>query len=186
MKKISFGLVMIFAATFSQSSAQQAMSLKQCIDYGLKNHLSVKVYTNDIEQSKQKANEALADYLPQVSINGNLDRNLKVQSNILSLSSADGSAIPGIPSGSSDMIIKLGTPYAAGFVGELNQEIYNQAKLVGIKASEPNKQLSLLNKQQNDENIIYNVASAYFQIIVLQKQLELQQDDKNRYKKLLS
>jgi len=184
MRKI---LITVFLASLTFISfGQQSMTLKQCIGYGLKNHLSVKVYDNDIEQSRQKANEALADYLPQVSINGNLDRNLKVQSNILSLSSADGSAIPGMPAGSNgDMIIKLGTPYASGFSGELDQQIYNQAKLVGIKASEPNKQLAQMNKQANDENIIYSIASAYFQIIVLQKQLELQTDEKARYEKLL-
>ncbi|ANI87938.1 hypothetical protein A9P82_00560 [Arachidicoccus ginsenosidimutans] len=187
MLQKSFGLIILLTSAFFQSRAQQSMTLKQCINYGLKNHISVKIQENNIEQSKQKANEALADYLPQVSINGNLDRNLKVQSSVLSMTSSDGSTIPGVPSGSGsgDIIIKLGTPYAAGFTGELDQQIYNQAKLVGIKASEPNKQLSLLNKQANDESLIYNIAAAYFQIIVLQKQLELQLDDKNRYEKLL-
>jgi outer membrane protein TolC len=82
-------------------------------------------------------------------------------------------------------MIQFGTPYDMGLTGELDQQIFDETKLVGIKASEPYNQLTQLNKQQNDENIIYNTAAAYFQIIVLQKQLELQEDDKDRYEKLL-
>ncbi|MDE1193034.1 MAG: TolC family protein [Arachidicoccus sp.] len=183
MNKSLFSIFLL-ASFFTEVCAQQALSLKDCIAYGLKNHISVRIYNNNIEQSKQKATESLSSYLPQVSINGSVDRNLKVQSNVLSMTSADGSAIPGFPAGG-DLIIKMGTPYAAGITGELNQTIYDQAKLVGIKASEPNKQLSQMNKAQNDESLIYNITATYFQVIVLQKQLELQTDERERYKKLL-
>jgi len=181
--KKSILFLLFFMLACLQSQAQQAMTLKQCIAYGLQNHISVKVYTNNIEQAKQKKRESLASYLPQASINGAIDRNLKVQTNVLSLSSSDGASIPGFPSG--NLMIQFGTPYDMGISGELDQQILDESKLIGIKASEPYNQLTQLNKQQNDESIIYNTAAAYFQIIVLKKQLELQEDDKNRYEKLL-
>jgi outer membrane protein TolC len=167
-----------------QSQAQQALTLKQCIAYGLKNHLSVKVYTNNIEQSKQKKRESLASYLPQASINGAVDRNLKIQTNVLNMSTSGGTPIPGFPA-NGELMIQFGTPYDMSLSGEIDQQILDETKLVGIKASAPYNQLAELNKQQNDESIIYSTAAAYFQIIVLQKQLELQEEDKSRYEKLL-
>ena len=181
--KKSILFLLFLTAVCVQSQAQQAMTLKQCIAYGLENHLSVKVYANDIEQSKQKAREALSAYLPQAAVSGSIDRNLKIQTNVLSMTSADGTAIAGFPGG--DLMIQFGTPYDMGIAGELDQQILDESKLIGIKASKPNSELAQLNKQQNDESIIYNTASAYFQIIVLQKQLELQEDDQSRYEALL-
>lgn len=177
MRKI-LTTALLASAVSASGFGQQSMTLKQCIGYGLKNHLSVKVYDNDIEQSRQKANEALADYLPQVSVNAGVDDNLKLQSTILPA----GLFGPGTP----EQKVAFGTQYNSTAVAQLDQKIYDQSKLIGIKASEPNKQLALMNKQANDENIIYSIASAYFQIIVLQKQLALQTDEKARYEKLLS
>ncbi|MDR0792621.1 MAG: TolC family protein [Chitinophagaceae bacterium] len=179
-----FSLPVLFSVLIcAESQAQQAMTLKECIAYGLKNHLSVKIYANDIEQSKQKKRESLASYLPQATVSGAVDRNLKIQTNVLNMSSANGAGIPGLPDG--NLMIKFGTPYDMTLTGEVTQQIIDETKLISIKASDPYNQLAQLNKQQNDEQIIYNTAAAYFQIIVLQKQLELQEDDKIRYEKLL-
>lgn len=175
MKK-AYLMLMLVLTGYGFAHAQQ-FSLKQCIDYGLRNHLSVVVAQNNIEQSRQKARESLSAYLPQVTFSTGLDDNLKLQSTVIPAGA--------FGKGSPEQTVSFGTKFNSSSSAQLDQQIFNEALLVGIKASEPNKQLALMNKQANDEDIIYNVANAYFQIIVLQKQLDLQQDDKSRYQKLL-
>ena len=45
--------------------------------------------------------------------------------------------------------------------------------LVGIKAAEPNNQLSAFKKEQNQEQLIYNTVSAYFQVLIIKEQEKL-------------
>ena len=48
---------------------QQTISLKECVDFALKNHISNVLYENDIGLAKQKSTEAFAGYLPQIAAN---------------------------------------------------------------------------------------------------------------------
>jgi outer membrane protein TolC len=169
-------MTMAFLMIFSSSAfAQSGYSLKECIDYGLKHHGSQRVYQNKKQQADEMAREALSDYLPQVNGTATLDDNLKLQTNI-------------IPAGAfspTETKIQFGTPYNSGFVVQLDQPIYNQAYLIGIKAAKPNQDIADLNIQQNTQDIIYNIANSYYRVIVSQKQLALYTDNKARFERLL-
>lgn len=45
-------------------------------------------------------------------------------------------------------------------------------------------ELSQLNKEQTNEQIIYNISSSYFQVLVIQKQIQLLNDNRTRTEKL--
>jgi outer membrane protein TolC len=57
--------------------------------------------------------------------------------------------------------------------------------LVGIKAAEPNNQLSAFKKEQNQEQLIYNTVSAYFQVLIIKEQEKLTLENEKKYKDLL-
>src|SRR5688572_24778578 len=63
--------------------SQEAFTLREAIDYSLKNHGSTAVYKNQLEIAREQAKEALAAYLPQVNANVYFDDNLKRQTTVV-------------------------------------------------------------------------------------------------------
>ncbi|UOE49811.1 TolC family protein [Mucilaginibacter sp. SMC90] len=161
MKKYS--LLALLSFIHISVMAQQQWSLKECIDYGLKNNRSGVVYENEKLAADAQAKEALADYLPKVSVNGTFDDNLKVQQSI----------IPAGIFGPEAVKVAFTQRYNTNGVAQLDQTIYDQSLLNGLKANKYNKQQADLNVKKNEETIIYDISNAYYQIYVYREQLRL-------------
>lgn len=161
----------------AQQQEVRPFTLKECIQYGLTHHPSVRVYENNVEKAHQTAREALSSYLPQVNISAGLDDNLKLQQTIIPA----GTFGPGTP----EQRVAFGTQYNSAMTVQLDQKIYDQSALVGIKANKPNKEYAALQQEQNKEDLIYNIASAYYQILVAQKQLNLLKSNQERFEQIL-
>ena len=158
--------------SFAQQT-QQRWRLIECIDYGLKNNRNSKIYENEKKAADAVAREALADYLPKVSITGTLDDNLKVQQSV----------IPAGVFGPEPTKIAFTQKYNTNAQVQLDQTIYDQSLLNGLKANKYNKQQADLNIRQSEETIIYNISNAYYQIYVYWEQLILLKENLVTYKK---
>lgn len=167
--------VFLFALLAGAAQAQPAFSLKECIDYGLSNHPAISVARNNQENARQQAREAISAYMPQVNINANLTDNLKLPTNV----------IPAGVFGPTEQRITFGSKYTTQAVADANQPIYNRGLLLGIRASKPNTELANLNLEQTRQAIIYNIASAYFQILINQRQLSLLDTNRARIARLV-
>ena len=154
-------------------SAQDKWSLKQCIEYGLVHNGNNTIYANEKLSADARAKEALADYLPKISLTSTLDNNLKVQQSI----------IPAGVFGDKPVKVAFTQKYNANATAQLDQTIYDQSLLIGLKANKYNKQQAELNSIQSQESIIYNICTAYFQISVYQQQLELLKLNRETYSK---
>ena len=174
MKKYLF-IVFITACAVSVR-AQEHLSLKQCIDYGLKHHRSTVVFRNDQEAARYKSKEALSAYLPVVNVNGSIDDNLKVQQSV----------IPAGIFGPTDLKVAFTKKYNSNAVGQVDQTIFDKSLITGLKANKVAQQQALLNSEQNDETIIYNISNAYYQIFVYRQQLALLQSNRATYQEQLN
>lgn len=166
----------VLALTFFlpiQLFAQQQWNLKECIDYGLKNNRSNAVYENEKKAADAKAKEALADYLPKISVNASFDDNLKVQQSI----------IPAGVFGPNDIRVAFTQKFNTNGTAQLDQTIYDQSLLNGLKANKYGKQQADLNIKQNQETIIYNIGNAYCQIYVYREQLRLLKGNLETYRR---
>jgi outer membrane protein len=153
--------------------AQQKWNLKDCIDYGLKNNRSNAVYENEKRAADAQAKEALADYLPKVSVTGTFDDNLKVQQSI----------IPAGIFGPDPVKVAFTQKFNTNGLAQVDQTIYDQSLLTGLKANKFNKQQADLNVKKNAETIIYNVSNAWYQIHVYREQLDLLNENRQTYQK---
>lgn len=153
----------------------QAFSLKEAINFGLENHPSMKIARNAIEMSHQTSRQKLSSYLPQVNITSGLDYNFKLQQNI----------IPAGIFGPEEQRITFGSKFTSSTVVQLDQTIYDQAALVGIMANKPYEQLEALNIEKTEEDIIYNIANAYYSVLVAQEQRKLLLENQRRFQELL-
>jgi outer membrane protein TolC len=151
--------------------AQSTWTLKKCVEYGLKNHRSNVVYANEKRAADAKAKEALAAYLPSVSIIGALDDNLKVQETV----------IPAGLFGPNDIRVAFTKQFSTNGYVQLDQTLYDQALITGLKANKYNTQQAALNVAQNEESIIYNVSNNFFQVLVYREQLNLLTDNLQKY-----
>lgn len=161
-------LTLISGASYAQSN----WTLKSCIEYGLKNHRSNNLYANEKLAADAKAREALAAYLPSVSINGSIDDNLKVQETV----------IPAGVFSDTDIRVAFTKKFTTNPVAQLDQTIFDQSLLTGLKANKFNKQSAELNQQANNETIIYNISSAFAQIFVYREQLSLLSTNLDNYR----
>lgn len=169
-KKIIIALLALLPIKLS---AQANWTLKSCIEYGLKNNRTNTVYANEKRAADARAKEALAAYLPSVSLNGTVDDNLKVQETV-------------IPAGifsPTDIRVAFTKKFNTNGVAQLDQTLYDKALLTGLKANKFNAQQADLNQQKNDETIIYNISTAYYQILVYREQLDLLKANLDTYRK---
>src|SRR5699024_7335852 len=107
-----------------------------------------------------------------------LDDNIKLQQTV-------------IPAGtfgpdSKEQRVAFGTQYNSTLSAQLNQKIYDQSLIAGIKASKPNRQLARLQEDQNNKVLIYNYTKTYKQILITEKQLVLLKQYKIHLKKILN
>jgi len=152
---------------------QQQWDLKACIDYGLKNNRNTAIYANEKREADAKAKEALAAYLPSVSVTGTFDNNLKVQESI----------IPAGILGPTDTKIAFSKKFNTNGTAQLDQVIFDQSLLTGLRANKFSIEQSELNIKKSEETIIYNIANAYYQIFVYREQLALLKDNQQTYQK---
>lgn len=155
---------------------QQQWDLKECIEYGLKNNRNTTIYANEKKQADAKAKEALAAYLPSISVTGSVDNNLKVQETI----------IPAGVFGPTDTRVAFTKKYNTNGTAQLDQVIFDQSLLTGLRANKINSQQSDLNIRKSEETIIYNIANAYYQIFVYREQLDLLKSDQDTYRKQMA
>jgi outer membrane protein len=175
MKRISFFIYLLWQISSLTAFSQQEMSLKNCVDFALKNHLNNSIARNEVLMADQKAKEALAGYLPQVNLNVAFDDNLKRQVSV-------------IPAGAfspNEIRVQFGNQYNTNATAQLDQVIYDKTMLLGLKAAEPNKQLAVLKKEQVEDNLIYSTSNAYFQVLVYVEQEKITLENEKKYRELL-
>lgn len=173
--KFLITLIGILFLTFTGKAQTNTFSLKQSLQFALQNHPSLDIYKNEMAIADYKAKEALAGYLPQVNASVSADDNLKLQTTV----------IPAGVFGPTESKVTFGNKYSTIATLQADQTIYDQAMILGIKAAKPNTQLAVLNKEKNDENIIFNAATAYYQVMIYREQEKLLAENEKKYQELL-
>lgn len=169
---VLFGTIISYSAN---AQVATALTLKECIEYGLKNHRSNTVFANQVSIAKQKATEALSAYLPQANGTVSFDDNLKLQTTV----------VPAGAFGPEPTKITLGNPFASNVVGRVDQTIYDPTLIAGMKANKPNIQVAELQKEQNEVDLIVNISKAYYQILTLKEQEKLLLQNEKRYTEIM-
>lgn len=178
MKNV-YNLMVLFALGISGNAFSQTgnkLSLKECIEYTLKNNPANTVYDNQIKIAEKQKLEALSYYLPQVNATATLDDNLKRQVTV-------------IPAGAfspTDIKVQFGNQYNTSATLQADQVIFDKSLLAGIDANKPNIELAELKKMQNDDNLIYNTAAAYYQMISYKEQIKLLSQNEKKLSDLLT
>lgn len=167
MKSREIILLSLFLATGNfYLHAQKPLTLKECINYSLKNCSNMKIANYNVNISQKKITEQIGTYLPQINVSGELDDNLKLTTQLMPAEMMGGSPGTYIP-------VKFGNKFSITGGVQLTQKLYDPTSLLMIRMAKINKNISDLTLQQSRELTVYKISMVYYQTLVIQMQLNV-------------
>jgi outer membrane protein TolC len=158
-------LLSLLLVGFLNGSAQ-VWTIQQCIDTALVHNKNLQIDKNKILIGEQKEKEAKANLIPKIT--GNLDykyfSNLPYQ--LLPLSTFNQNA----PEGQFKEA-QFGVPHNINANLQLAMPLYNPNLLGAIKVTEIATELSVLQYQKTEEQIVFEVFNLYYNSQILHNQL---------------
>jgi outer membrane protein TolC len=155
MKKISYFLSIFIITTLHG----QNLSLEECVNKALSTHPDIKKAALQLQYSQQGIDVARADYLPQVTLNGEYDPTKTYaisQNGLFTTKENDG--------------------WSAG--ATLNQKIWDFSKtLYAIKAQGVQEEISALNLQEAQAFLAYQVKLQYELMVVSREAIRVREND---------
>ena len=185
MKQVYFLSVLLLAfsvAAYAQEKSSTTLTLEQCIDYALKNAVSVQNATLDEEIAKAKVKETVGIGLPQINGTVTVDRNEKLRRLFGTYNSNPQPGEfsffpPGIDGAEDGDILAVQSPFQLKSSGDagvnINQILFNGSYLVGLQASKAYKDLAIRNSRQTKEQIVQQVTKAYYGVLINKERTEL-------------
>ncbi len=167
-------LIIILIGYAVNGFGQTSYSLADCIEYTLKNHPTLKVYDNNVAMADERGKQNRAGYLPQISGTATTLDNLSLQSTILTSDFT----------GPDPVSITMGSQYTTNAYLDISQTLFDKSKIAEIQSTRPYKEKSVLERRQNEENIIYNTATSFFQILIFKEQLNILKANKAKYEEM--
>lgn len=158
-KKLRLGIAAAFMIFGSTSVfAQQQISLQEAIKQALQNKAEAKKASLQIKKAEAKIDEARAGALPHVTATAGLTYNPIIQESLLEF-------------GGQKIRAQLGQPWSSTASVQVQQAIFDQRVFTGLKAAKSTREFYILNAQLTNEQLIENVATAYYQVFVQEENL---------------
>lgn len=194
------GIILLLANSFAMAQTTNEFSLKQVVDYGVKNSVQVKNALLDIKIQQQTNREITAAAFPQIngSINTTHYYNIAVQTlpNFISPSvyqvledknvkDGNGNPITRPVDGFGNINAQFGVPWSASGGLDVSQILFDGQVFVGLQARKSAIELSTKYAEVTTEQIKANIYKIYYQLVVGNTQLQSVQANIERFEKLL-
>jgi outer membrane protein len=193
-------LMILFSSIKTTAQQRNEFTVKQTVDYGLKNSVAVKNALIDIQIQKQTNREITANALPQLnaSSTGTHFFNIAVQSlpNFIAPSTyqvlvqegvkdAAGNPIQFPAGGFGNIAAQFGVPWTLNGGLEFSQLLFDGQVFVGLQARSAAMDLATKTAEVTSEQIKANIYKIYYQIAVGKKQATSIDANIERFEKLL-
>ncbi len=176
LRKIYAGLFLLG----SLSASAQSFALKDAVDYAILHHVQVKNSQIDLQNAGAKINEIKAIGLPQVNGSLAMTNNVIMQKMFIPAKFFNPAAAEG------ELIAaKFGVENSGFSSIGINQLVFDGSYLLGLKASQVYKDLSVKTLTQSKQQVAENVMKAYYGILVNEKRLSILQANVSRLDTLL-
>ncbi|WP_035468466.1 TolC family protein [Algoriphagus mannitolivorans] len=147
-------------------SLPDTLSLKESIHIGLENNRNYQKALLDEDKAKFQRNEIRGAGLPQLSAYGNYNNFVDVFPQAI----PGGGFFGGDPEDIN--VIAFGVPQSLKAGLQLNQLIFSNSYLIGLKAAKTGEEFYRLLAQQSEENVIHEISMNYLSTIQLHLQRE--------------
>ncbi|RYZ24041.1 MAG: TolC family protein [Chitinophagaceae bacterium] len=164
--------LLIAAALFVAGSAgaqgtdtARTLTVKDAVNYALQANSAARKARLDVENAEYRIDEVRAGALPQVSGSSAITYNPLLQK----------SALPNIfganPNPNETILVAFGQKWNANATLSVQQNLFNKSVFTGLKAARTSREFYQLNAQLTDEQIIEQVATTYYQVLVQRQQV---------------
>ena len=170
MKKLF--ILPLFALSF-QLMAQKTLSLKECLQIGIENNLSLRTSQNEVKKAKETISENRAKLLPQINLVGSFNDNFDPP-----VSVTDGRAY-----GKQYNVTQTLQYNAAGGL-QLQMPLYSQMAYTAADLARTMARLNELSYEKAREDLIVQIASIYYLIQNTKEQIGIINDNIKRFEEL--
>jgi outer membrane protein len=163
VRKIVLLFVTLFTVTKSMAQEPASLQLKDALNYALEASQNARKAKLDVENSQYQIDEVRARALPQLSGSSGITYNPILQK----------SALPGDFFGApgTTLLVAFGQKWNANAGVSLSQTIFDNSVFTGLKAARTTAEFYRLNAKLTEEQIIEQVATSYYQVLVQRQQL---------------
>jgi outer membrane protein len=171
-------LLMIISSTKIIAQQKNEFSVKQAVDYGIKNAVAVKNALIDIQIQKETNREFTAIAYPQLSAGGNFQNFINIPVSLIP------GEFNGGPPGSR-IPVQFGVKYNTTASVDASQILFDGQVFIGLKARKSAMELATKTSEVTAEQIKVNIYKIYYQIAVGKKQVTSIDANIERFEKLL-
>jgi len=173
IRKLSAALLVFSGFPALLMAQSQPVTLQQCLNQALANNQNIAVSRYEEQKGEQQIIETRSRSLPQINANGNITNNFKKQvivipAGFLGAASGDGST------GGKPTTLVAGTTYTSAISADVTQPLFDIAALTGLKATTAGREYYKLSTKQTEEEVISQVAQAYYRILASREQIKVQ------------
>ncbi|WP_299108247.1 TolC family protein [uncultured Tenacibaculum sp.] len=165
MKRGLIILNLLFVVTIGVAQQKEmSLSMKEAIDFAIKNNYNNKVALNDIEAAKKRKWETTATGLPQINGVVNYQNNLKQQ-------------FPGVDF-NNDGTIDFGAKHNITGTVTLSQLLFDGSYLVGLQAARTYLKISEQAKEKTELATREAIINAYGNVLVAEERIDILKENK--------
>ncbi len=172
-------LMIIISTTKIIAQQKNEFTVKQAVDYGIKNSVAVRNALIDIKIQQQTNNEFTANAYPQLSASGSFNDYFDIPTSLIPASAFGG------PVGVFNKA-QFGLKYNTSGGLDLSQIIFDGQVFIGLKARKTAMELATKTSEVTAEQIKANIYKIYYQLAVGKKQVGSIDANIERFEKLLN
>lgn len=173
-----FPLLFLILSTTAYS--QESFSLKEAVQYGIKNHLTVKNAQLEIYSAENTIKQIKASGMPQINGQFQYTSNLIIPTQLLEAKNFNPNAAEGEVTK-----FKFGVPWGGQAGIGVNQLIFDATWLVGLKAAPVYRELAQRGVTSSKITVAENVMKAYYSVLVAEERSKILLLNINRMDTLL-
>lgn len=170
MKKILFVSLLTLSAA---ASAQQKLTLRECMQMGIENNLGLKTSRNEMRKSRDNLGENRAKLLPQITLVASFNDNFNPP-----VSVTDGSAY-----GKPYNVTKT-LQYNASAGLQLQMPLYSQMALTAMDITRTVNDINVLSYEKARQDLMMQIAKVYYLLQNTKEQLSVVQQNIKRFETL--
>ena len=176
-KLIFFSIVII---GWNTVRAQEVWTLKQCIDTAKVHNKTLQINRNNISISEQRIKEAQANLIPKITANTDYKYFTELPTQLMPMNALN----PQAPEGQF-RDLQFGVPHNINANIQLAMPLYNPQVYGAIQNTKIANELTQLQYQKSEEQVLYDITTLYYNAQILKHQLEFLETNLENTNKLL-
>ena len=160
--------------------AQEVWTLKQCIDTAQVHNKNLQINRNNISISEQREKEAKANLIPKVTANADYKYFMELPTQLMPMNALN----PQAPEGQF-RDLQFGVPHNINANIQLAMPLYNPQIYGAIENTKIANELTQLQYQKTEEQVLFDITTLYYNAQILKHQLDFMESNLLNTNKLL-